>query len=353
MTEAAPWAGHDGRIVACAFKAGGRSIISAAEDDTIRIWTEGGQESRRHKFRADAERFHVNAISLDGSVVLSCPDTKVGVWDSATGKRRHELKSKGLAPTSCAASADGSLAVVGSLEAVRVWDANKGKFLMEASEEGGTACAVSPDCRLVAYGAFSSEMTIWAYLEAESEGFVTFHPCRPGALACCFSPDQQFVVFAYDQASALQVIDPTDGHELLRLDGHSGHVKACCVSPDGQFIASGTDDLKITVWDAATGESKVTWPLPGVPTAIAFHPSAPQLVCGDNTGGLHLLELLGLEYGPLAATARDAGSVLALCCPVCGQSLDIDRTRLGTEIACTSPLCRRRIRLNRSVIPEM
>jgi WD40 repeat protein len=353
MTEAAPWAGHDGRIVACAFGAGGKSVISAAEDDTIRIWTEDGQESRRHRFRADASPFHVNAISLDGSVVLSCPETKVGVWDSATGKRRHELKSKGLAPTACAASADGSLAVVGSLDAVRVWDASKGRFLMEASDEGAKACAISQDCRLVAYGGFGMEMTVWAYLEDESEGFATFRACRTSAVACCFSPDQRFVVFAYDQASVLQVMDPTDGHELLRLDGHAGHVKACCVSPDGQFIASGTDDLKITVWNAATGQSMVTWPLPGVPTALAFHPSAPQLVCGDNTGGLHLLELLGLEYGPVAATARDAGRALALRCPVCGQDLDIDRTKLGSEIACTSPLCRRRIRVNRSVIPKL
>ncbi len=352
MTEAAPWAGHDGRIVACAFMAGGRSVVSAAEDNTIRIWTEDGQEARRHKFRADAEQFHVNAISLDGRVLLTCPETKVGVWETATGKRRHELKSKGLAPTSCAASADGGLAVVGSLEAVRVWDANRGKFLMEASDEGATACAVSPDCRLIAYGTFGIEMTIWAYLEDESEGFVTFRSCQSGALACCFSPDQRFVVFAYMQASALQVIDPTNGHELLRLDGHAGHVKACCVSPDGQFIACGTDDLKITVWDASTGQSKVTWPLPGVPTALAFHPSEPQLVCGDNTGGLHLLELLGLEYGPLAATARDTGSVLVLRCPACGHAIDIDRTQLGTDFACTSPLCRRRIRLNGSVVPK-
>ncbi|SLM38280.1 nacht and wd40 domain protein [Lasallia pustulata] len=40
---------------------------------------------------------------------------------------------------------------------------------------------------------------------------------------------------------------------LKTLEGHSSFVKAVAFSPDGKQLVSGSDDMTVRIWDAATG----------------------------------------------------------------------------------------------------
>ena len=71
---------------------------------------------------------------------------------------------------------------------------------------------------------------------------------------------------------------------LITLAGHLGPVKACAFSPDGRYIASGSDNLTLRIWDAATGVVRMV--LRGHKFHVetcAFLPGGRRLVaCGGD-----------------------------------------------------------------------
>ena len=47
------------------------------------------------------------------------------------------------------------------------------------------------------------------------------------------------------------------------LTGHTDFVRRCVFTPDGAWIVSASEDRTLKVWDAASGEEKLTFPLVG------------------------------------------------------------------------------------------
>ncbi|KAI8820918.1 WD40-repeat-containing domain protein [Chytriomyces cf. hyalinus JEL632] len=69
----------------------------------------------------------------------------------------------------------------------------------------------------------------------------------------------------------------------LSLSGHSGSVKSVAVTPDGKTIVSGSDDMKVKVWDTETGictstlEDHSDWV-----TSVAMTPDGKTIVSGSD-----------------------------------------------------------------------
>ena len=40
---------------------------------------------------------------------------------------------------------------------------------------------------------------------------------------------------------------------MRTLKGHAEYVRSVAFSPDGKLVASGSDDRRVKIWDAATG----------------------------------------------------------------------------------------------------
>ena len=106
----------------------------------------------------------------------------------------------------------------------------------------------------------------------------------------CFSPDGKQIVSGsgditiclWDAASGQLVGSP--------LEGHRGWVRSVAFSPDGKQIVSGSFDDIICLWDAVSGQL-VGPPLkghsPGL-TSVAFSPNGKQIVSRYYDGTVHL-----------------------------------------------------------------
>jgi len=151
--------------------------------------------------------------------------------------------------------------------------------------------------------------------------------------ACALSPDERFMISA-SESEDLQVLDFASGRLLYTLENPAHWVNACAFSPDGRYIFSANDEKKLQVWNSGNGEMLACFPFPAHIISLGLHPALPQMVCGDFIGTLYRLEVMGLEYGPIIATATRNEKELAVRCPACQYQFQIGENHLDREIIC-------------------
>jgi WD40 repeat protein len=128
--------------------------------------------------------------------------------------------------------------------------------------------------------------------------------------------------------------------EGLTLDGPSGPVWALAFRPDGGAIAAGTDDAKVTLWDARTGARTGAWPGPGRAvealtfaadgSRLAAAGSAGSLVVWDSRSGRELQRVDQFEGQPLGAHITFRADLKRVAA-VTGADLDMIRVWDGVS----------------------
>ena len=63
-----------------------------------------------------------------------------------------------------------------------------------------------------------------------------------------------------------------------------------------------------------------------------------------------MVDLMGIQYGPLVVTPLDQGSGPALHCPACRGTFRCEDKWLGCEIRCPNPHCATPLRVNSFVV---
>ena len=249
--------------------------------------------------------------------------------------------------SACAFSPDGRRIVSASSDhTLKLWDAESGAELrwLTGHSNSVNACAFSPDGRRIVSASDDHTLKLWdAGSGAELRTLAGHGPNN--VWACAFSPDGRRIVSASSDCT-LKLWDAGSGAELRTLTGHSNSVLACAFSPDGRRIVSASFDHTLKLWDAGSGAELRTLPLAGEGHCAAHHPTLPRAACGDSGGGLYLVDLVGIELGPIIVTAFDDGGQLTVQCPACRVEMPVDEGQLGELLSCQTPDCDTRLRLN-------
>lgn len=260
---------------------------------------------------ADPTQFRSEPVfSPDGALVAAIQnDTTVVVWDVATGQERLNLAGHTDVVFGLAISPDGErLATIAYDRTARLWDLTTGAAVYTLTDIytsplpldiGGQPIdiAFSPDgAKLVTAGGTS--VKVW---DAATGDELVSLQLDPYAYTVAFSPDSNHLAVGMRFGRGSGVWDVATGEKLFELAGHTASVMALAYSHDGRQIATSSLDDTIRLWDADTGEPRMS--LQGIANYLAFSPDDTRLAAQGSDGILRFYAMR-LEDLMAIATSR-------------------------------------------------
>ncbi|WP_448612212.1 NB-ARC domain-containing protein [Geodermatophilus sp. URMC 60] len=300
--------GHTGSVWSVAVSADGATVVSGGKDGTVRVWQPGSAAGPRVLTGHTGSVWSV-AVSADGATVVSGgEDGTVRVWQPGSAAGPRVLTGHTGSVWSVAVSADGATVVSGGEDGtVRVWE--PGGFALPEVLTGHTgwarAVAVSADGATVVSGGEDGTVRVWRPGGTTGPWVLTGH--TSWVLGVAVSADGSTVVSGGEDGT-VRVLEP-GGFALPEvLTGHTGWVRGVAVSADGATVVSGGEDGTVRVW--RPGGTTGPWVLTGHTSwvlGVAVSADGATVVSGGEDGTVRVWRPGGTS-GPEILTGH-TGSV--------------------------------------------
>jgi WD40 repeat protein len=286
---------HGGPVHFLTFSPDGKRLVSAGEDQAVRVW-DAATGKELHRFRGGTAEQLVVAVSPDGKALVLVEDGQyLRFLDVTTGRELRRLTPR-IAMTAAAFAPDGnSLALISQDSAIHLCDwatpAAGGKFRTFVSfqpQQGGQP-AFAP-----ALLAFSPDGTSLAVAGAEGNvlGQVRRYDVATGRelrrltgftaaiVALTFAPDGKTAAVLDGTQQIVRLFDLATGKEVRQLNFAQGGARSLAFAPDGKLLAV-VNGSEVSLWDPASGKEVRKLASAASALCLAFSPNGKLLAAGS------------------------------------------------------------------------
>ncbi|ODN90172.1 G protein beta subunit-like [Cryptococcus wingfieldii CBS 7118] len=238
-TPIASLEGHSGNVVALAYSALGKWIVTGGEDGCVKVWDTRTAQTQRmytHDCPVNDVVIHPNQGEL-----ISCDQSgSVKIWDLAENSCTHELVPDEDVPirTVCISS-DGNTLLTISQGMVYVWriipvpNANANLIPVtsfRAHTKYITRCILSPDTKYLATCSADHTVKVWSTAGIDYTLEKTLVGHQRWVWDAAFSADSAYLVTASSDHAA-RLWDLSLGETVRQYDGHH-RAAVCCALND-------------------------------------------------------------------------------------------------------------------------
>jgi WD40 repeat protein/serine/threonine protein kinase len=292
---------HQGAVRSVAWDPAGRSIATASDDASARLWNPETGQPVGHPL-VHAGPVLTLAYSPDGKTLATASqDQTARLWNAASGLAQGEAMQHRGPVTSLGSTSDGTTLITASGDgAVRLWDAASGQSRGTPLGHGNAVkmIAIAPDGKSLASVDKGGTAILWDLPQGRKRA--TIDPGAGEVAVLAFSPDSTLLALASND-NLLRLADPSTGKVKSAATAflHSGPIQALAFSPDGKRIATGSYDTSCRIWsvpDLVPQGSKMEHR--GHVWAITFNPEGTLLAVAADDDTAQIWDVVKFErYG--------------------------------------------------------